>query len=660
MSVRSGLAARRKLGFILVLGLLQVIGWLTSLAYAAEAQAQSPYVKAITTFYDPNGSVPLSELSKAEWKPLEGVLSRGFTKGTCWVRMELHPHSEPLVLRTRPAFLDSIEIYKIDSALATQGTGTDSNSSLILVAQLGDQNLPEESPHLLKLNGVFEIPAASEPSTLFVRLRSQSSHLLLVEVQTAVEAASFEQAQGLLLGGYIGLLLTFAIWAVAQLYLSFDKVIATFLVKQVADLAYVSGFTGLMGVVFTGFGIGTWADRGFSVAVLFVVSAGSWFHASLLKEFKPHPFLHKLLWSGVAVFPLGLLLFALGQTQTALFINTVIANVFPLIALLCALTTTAYKNPQDGSPSISKFQLVLTYTVFAVSLQVATLPALGLWAGQELALNAFLIHGLLTSLLLLGLLMTRAKQHESIRLEAKAKMSLMEQEVRLLSEKRQEQGRFMAMLVHELKTPLSVIRMVLGGSGIETKLREAAGRAVKSMSDVIERCRQAEMVEDLNLHTSKFESVDLNRLAIELIDEREMARRTKLDTRFPVTVQSDPTLVKVVLSNLLDNANRYSPAGSPVTLRLAPEAQQGVKGVSLVLSNLANPGSLPDADRVFNKYYRHASAQRDTGSGLGLFLVRELSERLGGWVRYTPPSPDDPTLRFTVWLPVSLPEQEGN
>ena len=657
MIVPTGRASLRAMGIFLAFGLLQMVNCLTALAQAADAQMQSSYVKAITTFYDPNGSAPLSELAKAEWKPLEGVLSRGFTKGTCWVRLELLPHSEPLVLRTRPAFLDSVEIYKLDSELAAQGTGTD--PSLILVAQLGDQNLPAEAPHLLKLNGVFDIPASSEPSTFFVRLRSQSSHLLLIDVQTSFEAASFEQAQGLLLGGYIGFLLTFAIWALAQLYLSFDKVIATFLVKQVADLAYVSGFTGLMGVVFTAFGIGTWTDRGFSVAVLFVVSAGSWFHARLLEEFKPHPFLHKLLWSGVAVFPLGLLLFAIGQTQTALFTNTVVANVFPLIALLCALTTTAYKEPKGEAPSISKFQLVLTYTVFAVSLQVATLPALGVWAGQELALNAFLIHGLFTSLLLLGLLMTRAKQHESIRLEARAKMSLMEQEVRILSERRQEQGRFMAMLVHELKTPLSVIRLVLGGSGIETKLREAAGRAVKSMSDVIERCRQAEIVEDLDLRTSKFESVDLNRLAIELIDERDMARRTKLDTRFPVTVRSDPTLVKVVLSNLLDNANRYSPAGSPVTLRLTPEVQQGIKGVRIVVNNLANPGSLPDADRVFDKYYRHASAQRDTGSGLGLFLVRELSERLGGWVLYTPPSPDDPTLSFAVWLPVSAPRQES-
>ncbi|MEY3047646.1 MAG: hypothetical protein RL424_968, partial [Pseudomonadota bacterium] len=83
------------------------------------------------------------------------------------------------------------------------------------------------------------------------------------------------------------------------------------------------------------------------------------------------------------------------------------------------------------------------------------------------------------------------------------------------------------------------------------------------------------------------------------------------------------------------------------------------KGVRIVVNNLPNPGSLPDADRVFDKYYRHASAQRDTGSGLGLFLVRELSEGLGGWVLYTPPSPDDPTLSFAVWLPVSAPRQES-
>jgi signal transduction histidine kinase len=128
----------------------------------------------------------------------------------------------------------------------------------------------------------------------------------------------------------------------------------------------------------------------------------------------------------------------------------------------------------------------------------------------------------------------------------------------------------------------------------------------------------------------------------------------------PVSVTLDRTLVKVILSNLLDNANKYSPTGSLITLRLEANKHRDLQGALLVVSNLPNAGSTPDPERVFDKYYRHASSQRDTGSGLGLFLVRELASRLGGWVRYTPPSPDIPTLSFVVWLPMSLPEQEGS
>jgi signal transduction histidine kinase len=75
----------------------------------------------------------------------------------------------------------------------------------------------------------------------------------------------------------------------------------------------------------------------------------------------------------------------------------------------------------------------------------------------------------------------------------------------------------MAMLVHELKTPLSVIRMVLGGLGVEPALRQATSRAVGSMSDVIERCQQAEMVGDLEIQATKFEAINFQDLSLDLI-----------------------------------------------------------------------------------------------------------------------------------------------
>ena len=634
-------------------------------AWAEPGAMNGRFIERLDVFFDASGQLDAADIEEQEWQPLKGMLTGGFRQGAHWLRVRVAAHAEPLVLRTRPAFVDSVEVFaptpgsdaaKAEGPNAERADGR--SITLTPLARLGDQHLNTQVFSKTKLNGLFEIPPSDQPQTFHLRLTSVSSHLLFVEVQTLSEAAAFEQNQHLVLGLYLGFLLTFAIWALAQLYLGYDRVIAAFLVKQIADLAYVSGFTGLMGMMLSRAGLGHWADLAFSLSILVVVAAGSFFHASLLGEFRPYKWAIRILWSGIFILPLGLVLYAVGELQLALIINTVIANLFPLVSLVCALSAGAYRTKEKSSlpPGISKFQLVLTYTIFAVSLQVATLPALGLWAGQELALNAFLVHGFITSLFLLALLMTRAKQHERNRLEARSQMSLMEQKVRLLSEKRQEQGRFMAMLVHELKTPLSVIRMVLGGVGIESVLRQAAGRAVRSMSDVIERCRQAEMVQDLDLQTSKFEPIELWDLSLELIEEREMASRVRLEIARPITTRLDRTLVKVILSNLLDNANRYSPAGSPITLRIEAKVQQGLDGVTLEVSNLPNPGAVPDADRVFNKYYRHASSQRDTGSGLGLFLIRELSERLGGWVRSTPPRHDRPTLGFSVWLPLELKE----
>ncbi|MGA0810904.1 MAG: ATP-binding protein [Burkholderiaceae bacterium] len=619
------------------------------------------FIERLDVVFDASGQQSGWNIQEQQWQPLKGMLTGGFKQGAHWLRIQVAPHSEPLVLRMRPAFIDSVEIFAPSLGEArAEGSiaGLEKAKAVTLepIARLGDQHLTTQTFSKTKLNGLFEIPASDQVQTFYLRLTSVSSHLLLVEVQTLSEASAFEQNQHLVLGLYLGFLLTFAIWAIAQLYLGYDRVIAAFLIKQFADLAYVSGFTGLMGMLLSRAGLGYWADLAFSLSILVVVATGSFFHASLLSEFRPYKWAIRVLWSGIFVLPLGLVLYAVGELQLALIINTAIANLFPLVSLICALSAGVYKSKEKSPlpPSISKFQLVFTYTVFAVSLQTATLPALGLWAGQELALNAFLVHGFITSLFLLALLMSRAKQHERNRLEARSQMSLMEQEVRLLSEKRQEQGRFMAMLIHELKTPLSVIRMVLGGVGIESSLRQAAGRAVRSMTDVIERCRQAEMVEDIDLHPSKLEPIELGDLSLELIEEREISRRVRLEITKPVSITLDQTLVRVILSNLLDNANRYSPIGSPITLRIELKTQQGLDGVTLEVSNLPNPGAVPDADRVFNKYYRHASSQRETGSGLGLFLIRELSERLGGWVRYNPPRDDLLTLSFLVWLPLTI------
>ncbi|MCD6664740.1 MAG: ATP-binding protein, partial [Hydrogenophaga sp.] len=84
---------------------------------------------------------------------------------------------------------------------------------------------------------------------------------------------------------------------------------------------------------------------------------------------------------------------------------------------------------------------------------------------------------------------------------------------------------------------------------------------------------------------------------------------------------------------LLDNAIKYSPAGSVVELLVSPAKTSLSRAAVSVRNEVGNTGK-PDPDKVFSKYYRHRQAQRRTGSGLGLYLVHGLVTNLGGQLTY--------------------------
>jgi len=218
--------------------------------------------------------------------------------------------------------------------------------------------------------------------------------------------------------------------------------------------------------------------------------------------------------------------------------------------------------------------------------------------------------------------------------------------------RRDEQDRFMAMLSHELKTPLSVLRMTLGlrsrpGGVISPTVRAHAQQAVQDMDAIIERCLEVDRLQQRRWHGSR-QACQPAELLSELKTASYAPQRLVLSAPDLPRIITDTQLLRVALGNLIDNALKYAAPATPVQVSASPHTHQGKSGVLFGVINTIGQAGLPDARKVFKKYYRSPGARSKTGSGLGLYLVRHIARRLGGWVRYTT---DASQVQFEFWLP---------
>jgi len=226
---------------------------------------------------------------------------------------------------------------------------------------------------------------------------------------------------------------------------------------------------------------------------------------------------------------------------------------------------------------------------------------------------------------------------------------LSEQQIAFKKIRREEQSQMLTMLMHELKNPLAVIDMALHSPPGHAQSAAYANRAIFDMKAIIERCVDADQLEEGKLHTSH-DVVDLQGLIQELLDGKyAQEKRLHLHLNQVLNVITDPQYLRVILSNLIDNAIRYSARQSSVHIQVVPACNaDGEAGIDLVVANQPGIAGWPDAEQVFRKYYRSAGALSQSGTGLGLFLVASLAKRIGASVRYIP---DETHVRFVLWLP---------
>lgn len=210
-----------------------------------------------------------------------------------------------------------------------------------------------------------------------------------------------------------------------------------------------------------------------------------------------------------------------------------------------------------------------------------------------------------------------------------------------------EQHQFMDMLTHELKIPISVVTLTLGQMTAQEPQKRRAEQALDDMNNIVERCQQLDQLEHQKL-AMQGQRCHLPAILSQLQASSTTPERLAITAEFLPDFESDPQLLGIVLGNLVNNALKYSPPLSMITIRAEAATDAGREGVLISVQNVPGVAGLPDQAKVFDKYYRSPGAKKQTGSGLGLYLVRSFTALLGGQVRYEVAQQQ---VRFTLWLP---------
>ena len=192
---------------------------------------------------------------------------------------------------------------------------------------------------------------------------------------------------------------------------------------------------------------------------------------------------------------------------------------------------------------------------------------------------------------------------------------------------------FMGMLVHEIKTPLSIIQIASISLGRrfkepsnESQRLSHIEKSVNDINDILFKCVQVSDIENNTVFVDKSE-VEMDDLLDELNTQLKSDRIT-WDCTEGLRVYTDYILLRTILTNLLANALKYSNNDSRVlfyghALNTGAQAQ-----VRLSVTNDIGMAGAPDPGLVFNRYYRGANTTSLPGTGLGLWLSQSIAESI--------------------------------
>ena len=599
---------------------------------AAASQAELP---ARSYLVDPTGQLTLEDVkaaSESRFKAFNQAVSLGYTDDTVWLRLVVSPDLAAgsqidvsrLVLRLTNPLLNDVRLYD----------PLQNNGRPIVT---GDAH-PNTQVELDLSSLTFVLPVGDSPREVYVSVRTSSSMVFSVVLESMQQAIQSKANYNLFAGLYLALLGVFLVLAVTLRVGRSDRVTNLFLIQQVLAIAWSLTLMG-----YTRQYVGRWfgfeAIDGFTNTVVIAYTfAVCQFGMTFISQFRLKRWARGWVHLPIITFTPLLLLQLLGQSRLALEFNAygvILLSFLGMVMVLLAIDKRSVPSNQ-----LPRWLVTLFFVLFGFATPLATSVTLTVEPIFQNAFVGFFFTTALAGMLMSTLLIFRARALAREAIEKTTALDLQQQ-------RSHEQMMFLGMLAHEFKTPLSVLKIVVGSGQLDADSSNWSTQALRNLDALIDKCLQAESLMEAKA-VSEPVLLDVQAMMADVVESTGQPARFQIQTQGNTHIRSDPVMVRIILANLIDNALKYAKPDTLIDIQVRSATAESVLAR---VSNAVGRAGKPDPDHVFDKYYRSAGAMSQSGSGLGLYLSKHIAGLLGGDLVYIP---EGDTLCFEVNLPKQI------
>ena len=593
--------------------------------------ATHDYVLERAYVEDPSNALTLPQVEQQTVTQFKSLLAKGYSQSTFWIRLKIDAvvgeNPGNLILRIEPSYLDEIELF-------------DSLEPHKVNRFAGDRHAWSDYEYKsMAFN--FVIPGAQAPRYVWMRLKTASTSMMKVQAFQLEDELKVDQKYQMLMGMLFLIVLMLVLWGTTYWLLHRDLLIGIFTIKQFVGLLFVGSYVGYARLFLSDYIAPSNLDYLNSALVLMTTFTTIYFHYEFFRDYHIKPWWRRVFLMMLLATPVEIIYILSGKLTTALAINMGVVTFISPFMLLMVLLGIDWKVLVGKVTIIPRTLLTFFHALFFMIASLTALPSMGFVSLTDLAPHFVMIHGALSGMVMFVMLQYRNKRvYEKQVLE----VSLAKLEAENERRHRDAERNFLEMLNHEFRASLSVLRMAIGSGTMGEKEHQYAENAIMGMNDVIERCQQVQQAEDGNISLQKG-TLNAQQLLQMVVEQTPVTTRIQNSVPEATLIHTDITLLRVVIGNLLDNALKYGVKEMPIDVKIEVINAQ----LHIAVINVAGAVGMPDQAKIFQKYYRSSKAHSYTGSGLGLYLMKNIMVLLGGDLTY---APMDNLVKFELCLPL--------